>query len=125
MSRPYYWLIMKECVVPLSCLQGGMDPADVRNARRPSWWDTPKPRQEPALPPKYSHKDLFLSPDLLHHQKQLDCKLAREDGFKRQLSARGFLLHHTTAVNMRQCLAKSNIWNEVDSSTNLLAKRNV
>lgn len=55
MSHPDYWLITKECAALLSCLQGGMDPAGVRNAQTSFWWDTPKPRQEPALPPQYPH----------------------------------------------------------------------
>lgn len=35
-------------------LQGGTDPADVWRAWSPSWWDTPKPRQEPAIPTQTS-----------------------------------------------------------------------
>lgn len=54
-----------------------------------------------------------LPPALLHHQKQPEDKLDRQDGSKNQLSARGFLPRHTTAVNMGQRLAKSNIWMEL------------
>lgn len=54
-----------------------------------------------------------LPPALLRHQKQPEDKLDRQDGSKNQLSARGFLPRHTTAVNMGQRLAKSNIWMEL------------
>lgn len=117
---------MKERAAPLSRLQGGVDPADARNARRPSWWDPPKPRQEPALPPATFTQSPVLppgtapspSPKAARRQTGQMGRIQTPHVHKRLPASAHNCCPHGPALGQEQHL------DEVDSSKSLLAERN-